>query len=137
MVTDPSESAKQLGEREWFMTDSALRYRPPGLYRESDKNRYTPLSLPETGIPGFVGITERGPTNQPVKINSYEQFIKVFGQPTVDAYLAPAVDGFFSNGGLACHVVRVANLSGLASGKGARHAGALLKNSKEIGRAHV
>jgi len=110
------------------MTDSALRYRPPGLYRESDKNRYTPLSLPETGIPGFVGITERGPTNKPVKVTSVEQFIKIFGNLSIDAYLAPAVDGFFTNGGAACYIVRVANLSGIASGKGARHAGALLKN---------
>jgi len=111
------------------MTNNALRYRPPGLYRESDKNRYTPLSLPDTGIPGFVGITERGPTNRPQKVTSYEHFLRLFGNLGLDSYLAPAVQGYFTNGGRHCYVVRVANLSGLASGKGARHGGALLKNS--------
>lgn len=111
------------------MTDTALRYRPPGLYRESDKNRYTPLSLPDTGIPGFVGITERGPTNAHQRITSIEQFKDVFGELQLDSFLTPAVEGFFGNGGTTCYVVRVANLSGLASGKGARHGGALLKNA--------
>ena len=112
------------------MKENALHYRPPGLYRESDKNRYTPLSVPETGIPGFVGIAERGPTHQPRKISSVDEFRSVYGGDLNGAYLKAAIEGFFLNGGSSCYVVRVANLSGRGAEGGARHSGTLLKNAE-------
>jgi hypothetical protein len=62
-----------------------------------------------TDIAGFVGIAERGPLHQAVKIQSRTQFASVFGGPMPQAYLAYSVDGFFANGGDTCWIVRVAD----------------------------
>ena len=110
------------------MVDSALRYRPPGLYREGDETRFTPLRLPETGVPGFIGIAKKGPTNVPVRITSYDHFCHVFGTLEIDSFLAPTLHGFFRNGGKLCYVVRVANISSRGSEHGARYAGSLLQD---------
>ena len=50
-----------------------------------------------------------GPINQPTYLTSWDAFQTVFGGfisqgPT--SYLAPAVYGFFLNGGTACYIVR-------------------------------
>lgn len=84
-------------------------YTTPGVYFEQvDRGRPTIGPL-RTDIAGFVGYTERGPLFQPVKVNNWRQFLGVFGEPLSFAHLAYAVQGFFENGGAACHVVRIAN----------------------------
>ena len=60
-----------------------------------------------TDVAGFVGVTQRGPAHQPVRITSWSQFQAVFGSYDPRGWLAFAVNGFFANGGNACWVVRV------------------------------
>jgi uncharacterized protein len=60
-----------------------------------------------TDVAGFIGIAERGPDHQPVRIASWSQFQAVFGGYDPRGWLAYAVNGFFANGGDACWVVRV------------------------------
>jgi len=60
-----------------------------------------------TDVAGFVGIAQRGPDHQPVRISGWSQFQTVFGGYDPRAWLAFAVNGFFANGGDACWVVRV------------------------------
>jgi Bacteriophage tail sheath protein len=62
-----------------------------------------------TDIAGFVGIAERGPLHQAVKIESRTQFASVFGAPLPQAFLAYAVESFFANGGNTCWIVRLAD----------------------------
>jgi phage tail sheath protein FI len=62
-----------------------------------------------TDVAGFVGLAERGPADDPVRIESWRQFQAIFGQPLPFGYLAYAVKGFFENGGRTCFVVRVTN----------------------------
>ncbi len=62
-----------------------------------------------TDVAGFVGIAARGPVQEPVRVESWGQFVSIFGGHLSHAYLAYAVEGFFVNGGRACWVVRAAD----------------------------
>jgi hypothetical protein len=70
-------------------------------------------------IAGFVGLASRGPVGIPVPVEDAGRFREIFGPDQalawdVDAgrpataFLGPAVDAFFRNGGRRCWVVRVA-----------------------------
>lgn len=97
--------------------------RPPGIYREKEEEkRYTPITLAKSGIAGFVGLAEKGPTNTPVKITSFEEFKEIFGNLNVGSYLGPAVQGFFLNGGKECYVLRIAHLTEKGRGEIAKPA---------------
>ncbi|KRC81823.1 phage tail sheath C-terminal domain-containing protein [Sphingomonas sp. Root241] len=72
--------------------------------------RWLTRSAPEPvriDIAGFIGIAERGPTDRPVAIEGWPQFLRTFGDFRANAFLAYAVRGFFDNGGRRCHVARV------------------------------
>jgi phage tail sheath protein FI len=60
-----------------------------------------------TDVAGFIGLAQRGPAHQPVRVASWSQFQAVFGGYDPRGWLAYAVNGFFANGGDACWVVRV------------------------------
>lgn len=60
-----------------------------------------------TDVAGFVGLAQRGPAHQPVRLTSWSQFQAVFGGYDSRGWLAHAVNGYFANGGDACWVVRV------------------------------
>lgn len=79
----------------------------PGIYIEWVDANAQNLDIGRTDVAGFLGIAERGPFNVAVKIESERQFETVFGAHVKGAVLAFAVEGFFSNGGRRCWVVRV------------------------------
>ena len=60
-----------------------------------------------TDVAGFIGLAQRGPAHQPVRLASWSQFQAVFGGYDPRGWLAYAVNGFFANGGDACWVVRI------------------------------
>ena len=60
-----------------------------------------------TDVAGFVGLAQRGPAHQPVRLTSWSQFQAVFGGYDPRCWLAYAVNGYFANGADACWVVRV------------------------------
>ncbi|NJM90796.1 MAG: hypothetical protein HC863_00420 [Myxococcales bacterium] len=82
--------------------------RAPGIYQTFDSVARPPLTIADTRITGFVGVAQKGPMNEPVKLNNWDEFLEIFGL-TTDSYLADSVYGFFSNGGRSCWVVRVAH----------------------------
>ena len=84
-------------------------YRTPGVYFEWLDSAPRAVAPLRTDIAGFVGIAERGPLFQAVKVESWTQFSSTFGGFIPQGYLAYAVDGFFANGGRTCWVVRVAD----------------------------
>src|SRR5919204_3816616 len=86
-------------------------YRSPGVHVESAGDRYVPLEAVETGITAFVGVTQHGPRNQPVRVGSFEQFERVFGDDR--GFLALSVRGFFDNGGKTAYLVNVQSDGGL------------------------
>ena len=60
-------------------------------------------------VVAFIGRTERGPLNEPVRVKGFDEFSRIFGGPTAFSFVSLAVQHFFSHGGEAAVVVRVAN----------------------------
>jgi phage tail sheath protein FI len=89
-------------------------YRAPGVYVEEVERGPKPIEGVSTSTAGFLGVTERGPT-EPRLITSFAEYRRVFGgypgaDPSYVSYpsnLPYAVDGFFTNGGGRCYVGRV------------------------------
>ncbi len=90
------------------------------------------MALEPTGIPGFVGVAERGPTNEPVRITSLKEFHEVYGSLQGDVFLEPSIAGFFENGGRSCYVLRIAHL--VARHREERARAAFLRVSDDQGR---
>lgn len=84
--------------------------RPPGVYVEDDaRHQHAALNIHPSGIPGFVGLCERGPLDVPVRISGMEAFAQIFGHLDRGTYLETSLNAFFDNGGQSCFVVRVAH----------------------------
>lgn len=60
-----------------------------------------------TSIAGFIGLTNNGPVNEPVLIQSFAEFEGTFGSYWDGGQLAYSVAGFFENGGRRCLIVRI------------------------------
>lgn len=85
-------------------------YLSPGVYVEEIEIGAKPIEGVGTSTAGFVGMAEQGDLDKPTLVTSWAQFVATFGRYTDDQpYLAPAVFGFFANGGGRCYVVRVAD----------------------------
>lgn len=83
-------------------------YLTPGIYFERPSVRAAPAEQ-RTDVAGFVGVAERGPLHEPVRLGNWRDYQAVFGGFLPHAYLAYAVYAFFENGGSVCWVVRVAD----------------------------
>ncbi len=106
-----------------------ISVRPPGIYpTTSNERRYTPIDMVNTGIAGFVGLTQKGPTNTPVRLRAPEHFRQIFGELPFDTYLESSVQGFFDNGGEECYVLRVCHLQDRGRGEIAKKAEARLRD---------
>lgn len=68
-----------------------------------------PIPLANNTVAAFIGRTERGPLNEPVAIESFEEFRAVFGAHTNFSFISHAVQHYFIHGGQRAVVVRVAN----------------------------
>jgi phage tail sheath protein FI len=84
-------------------------YHTPGVYFERKDNSPLAVGLPRADITGFVGITMRGPLFNPVKVESWNQFVSTFGDHIAPGYLAYSVYGFFANGGRTAWICRIAD----------------------------
>jgi Bacteriophage tail sheath protein len=80
---------------------------------------FTPTSLSHDGeevipivaptVAAFLGRTERGPLNEPVAIESFEEFRRAFGGHCGFSFVSHAVQHYFQHGGERAVVVRIAN----------------------------
>jgi phage tail sheath protein FI len=71
----------------------------------------SPIEGISTSTVAFLGTAQRGPVQRPTRLSSWDAFQATFGgflteQPA--SHLAPAVYGFFLNGGTDCFVLRAA-----------------------------
>src|SRR6476660_5752481 len=105
----------------------AMRMRPsadpraPGIYQSFDTTAPPPLTIANTRITGFVGITEKGPMNEATRLTNWDEFVETFGVGA-ESYTASSVYGFFRNGGTDCWVVRVAHCAPKGEQPGESHA---------------
>lgn len=91
-------------------------YLSPGVYVEEVEAGSRPLEGVGTAVAAFVGLAADGPLNEPTLVSNWTQFTSTFGGFVAGSYLAPAVQGYFLNGGGNCYIVRV----GAENGNGAR-----------------
>ena len=112
---------------------------PPGVYIVE-----LPASGPIAGVgtstAAFIGAAGKGPLLTPTQLVNLTQFRSAFGEPLTDprAQLAPAVRGFFENGGTRAYVVRVGTATRaelVLDGRGASAGPALVVRAKEEGPA--
>jgi uncharacterized protein len=88
----------------------------PGVYIEELPSGVRTITGVPTSITAFIGRAMRGPTNEPVVINSFGDFERIFGglwldpnEPGANVMLGFSVRDFFTNaGGGQAIVVRVA-----------------------------
>jgi uncharacterized protein len=83
--------------------------RAPGIYQSFDSVAPPPLTIANTRIAGFAGITQKGPMNIPTRLRNWDEFLETFGY-TTEGYTSDAVYGFFQNGGTDCWINRVAHM---------------------------
>ena len=81
-------------------------YLAPGVYLEEFEIGAKPIEGVSTSTVGFLGQTERGPTEVQF-VTSFAQYQRIFGGYIENSYLTYAVDGFFRNGGQRCFIGRV------------------------------
>ncbi len=98
------------------------QYLAPGVYVEEVSSGPPPIEGVGTNTAGFVGATRRGPVSGPAAlVTSYAEFVRTFGGPLtgLDGWedLAPAVRGFFDNGGHRAYVARAAGAVTDAGGR--------------------
>lgn len=82
-------------------------YLSPGVYVEEVPAGSRPIEGVGTAVAAFVGFAEQGPFNEPRLVTNWSQFTQTFGGFMEGGYLAPAVYGYFANGGGMAYVVRV------------------------------
>jgi phage tail sheath protein FI len=87
----------------------------PGVYVEEIPSGVRTITGVATSITAFVGRASRGPTDEPVTINNFGDFERIFGGLWPDSNLGFAVRDFFLNGGGQAIVVRLYRPDGAAS----------------------
>ena len=92
----------------------------PGVYIEEIPSGVRTITGVATSITAFIGAARKGPTNKPVRIQSFGDFERQFGRLWIKSPLGFAVKQFFDNGGTDAIIVRIARLRGDAAVQAAR-----------------
>jgi phage tail sheath protein FI len=95
----------------------------PGVYIEEIPGGVRTITGVATSITAFIGRAVRGPADEPITINSYGDFERIFGGLWLDSTLSYAVRDFFLNGGGQAIIVRLYNPE---TGGGAKPANTVL-----------
>jgi hypothetical protein len=97
-------------------------YRKPGVYVEESLLVNSADNASATSIALFVGTAGTGPTDQPVRCDTWSEYVLNFGNfdeilnpetdtKSVTTYLPYAVYSYFQNGGRPCYVQRAIGVS--------------------------
>ncbi len=79
----------------------------PGVYIEEISSGVHTITGVATSITAFVGRTLRGPVNDPITINSFADFERIFGGLWQSSPLSFAVRDFYLNGGSQAVILRL------------------------------
>src|SRR5437660_1440753 len=79
----------------------------PGVYIEEIPSGVHTITGVATSITAFVGLTQRGLADKAVTINSYSDFVRMFGGLSEGSSLGNTVQAFYQNGGSQAIIVRV------------------------------
>lgn len=81
----------------------------PGVYIEEIPSGVRTIVGVATSITAFIGRALRGPVDDPVTINNYGDFERIFGALWQESTMSYAVRHFFINGGSQALIIRVHN----------------------------
>ena len=81
----------------------------PGVYIEEIPSGVRTITGVATSITAFIGRALSGPVDEPVTINNYGDFERIFGGLWVDSTLGYAVRDFYLNRGAQAIIVRIHN----------------------------
>ncbi|MFL6216668.1 MAG: phage tail sheath family protein [Blastocatellia bacterium] len=79
----------------------------PGVYVEEIPSGVRTITGVATSITAFIGRALRGPTDEPVTINSFADFERTFGGLQANYPMSYAVKDFYLNGGSQAIIVRL------------------------------
>jgi phage tail sheath protein FI len=79
----------------------------PGVYIEEIPSGVRTITGVATSITAFIGRALQGPVSEPVTINSFGDFERMYGGLWVDAPISYAVRDFYRNGGSQAIIVRL------------------------------
>ncbi|KAF3886743.1 MULTISPECIES: phage tail sheath subtilisin-like domain-containing protein [Nostocales] len=79
----------------------------PGVYIQEIPSGVRTITGVSTSITAFIGRAKRGPVNEPITINNYGDFERIFGGLSLDSTLGYAVRDFYLNGGSQAIIVRL------------------------------
>ncbi|WP_414519813.1 phage tail sheath family protein [Nostoc sp. PCC 9305] len=79
----------------------------PGVYVEEIKSGVRTITGVSTSITAFIGRALRGPVDEPITINSYGDFERIFGGLWLNSTLGYALRDFYLNGGSQAIIVRL------------------------------
>src|SRR5689334_13900747 len=96
----------------------------PGVYIEEVPSGVRTITGAATSITAFIGRALRGPVNEPVTLNSYADFERIFGGLWVESTLGYAIRDFYLSGGSQAIIVRLYHAE---EGKGVKPAYAKLE----------
>lgn len=84
-------------------------YLTPGVYVEEVPSGARPIEAVGTSTPAFVGMVDSAdaPVGEPVAVNNWTQYTRIFPLEGPSSPLTLAVHGFFLNGGTRCFVLNV------------------------------
>jgi uncharacterized protein len=80
----------------------------PGVYVREVASNVRPITGVATSITAFLGRAVKGPVDNPVTVNGFADYQRIFGGLSPDSTLGFAVRDFFANGGGQALVVRLA-----------------------------
>src|SRR5262245_41509956 len=80
----------------------------PGVYVQEVPSGVRTIVGVSTSTTLFVGRTASGPMNRAVRLTTYSDFARTFGEDNLISDVTRQVRLFFLNGGTDCYVVRIA-----------------------------
>ena len=84
-----------------------LQLNYPGVYVEEIPSGVRTITGVATSITAFVGRTRRGPTDEPITINNFGDFERIYGGLWEESSVSFAVRDFYRNGGRQAIIVRL------------------------------
>lgn len=81
----------------------------PGIYIEEIPSGVRTIVGVATSITAFIGRALKGSVNEPIRIQSFSDFERVFGGLWIESTMSYAVQHYFLNGGTDAIIVRIHN----------------------------
>ena len=86
----------------------------PGVYIDEVRSGVRTITGVPTSITAFAGRALRGPVDDPIRISSFADFVRIFGGLWSGSMMSYSVQQYYQNGGAEAVIVRVDNGSGQA-----------------------